>query len=84
MLSDCASLALIDEMIESYKVDFIIIGPKEYGVATAALQAVAGMRHRFRAIFDYADYLVLAVDTPPRGEPTSTRSGNKEIGEIRE
>jgi len=75
---------LMDRIIESYKIDFVIIGPKEYSAATAALRAAATMRHRFTSVFDEADYLVLAVDASPRSGSRTELSRNKEIGQARE
>jgi hypothetical protein len=75
---------LIDEMIESYQVDFVIVGPKDYNVVTAALPATASMRHRFKPVFDHADYLVLAVEASSESHRTSELTGNKEVGPARE
>jgi hypothetical protein len=84
LLSSKKGQELIDEIIEGFKVDFIIIGPKEYAAATVALQAVATMRHRFRSVFDSADYLVLAVEASPRSDPISDLRDNKKIGQTLE
>jgi hypothetical protein len=75
---------LMDRIIEGYKIDFVIIGPKEYGAATAALRGPVTMRHRFRSVFDYADYLVLAVEASPRSGSKTDLTRNKEIGQTSE